>query len=296
MLHTLISETVKAYLDQHERVTLPPSPERTDDQLDKVWASSLGTCPLRNFKERSKAEPVLPYLAEKSLADLLRMEQGTRYAQVIQEAMVWKFKINDTFRPEPLVEDRVLVETSLESEELLLKGRADLIYRTGSEVHVIEIKKPMFLQELATPYDTYVYQALAYKFILEDLYPALTIHAHILIANTNGFNLWTLSDEREEGEGFNTITYWDVLNEDGVSAGTFADSEVISELSIQQSYLFDGITSIPRPDFANDPQYWLCARWAGKERPKKYKDTYKGQTERREKMVCACPHWCHSPI
>lgn len=291
MLHTLISETVKEYLESGERVPLAPPLPHLEDQLDKVWASNLGTCPLRNFKERSQAEPVLPALLPKSLSTLLRMEQGTRYAEVIQEAMVWKFKQVDSFWYGALMHDRVLVEWSLEDE--YVKGRADLLYRTGSDVHVIEIKKPQFLKDDSTPYPTYLFQALAYQFILEALYPLLHIHAHILIATTTGFNLWSLEEIVEQNPDQRS---WHLVNEIGSLAGIVQEQEWGDELLRQQHYLFNRNLMNPMPDFANHPQHWLCASWQGKARPKQYKDVYKGATERREKMTVACPYWCHSPL
>jgi len=299
MLHSLISETVKEYLESGERVQLAPPLPHLEDKLDKVWASSLGTCPLRNFKERSKAEPVLPELAVKGLGDLLRMEQGTRYAEVIQEAMVWKFgqlnRLDWLCDPQVMSMKAVGIEIALEDE--YVKGRADLIYRTGSDVHVIEIKKPLYLKDDSTPYNTYLYQALAYKFILEGLYPQLNIHAHILIATTTGFNLWSLVLDQVAYVGeIGEERIWGIEDELLRVNGLIGENEWVSELAHQQHYLLDNGHFDPMPDFANDPQSWLCARWQGKARPKQYKGIYKGETERREKMTITCPWFCHAPI
>lgn len=292
MIYETIKKALLEYADS-EPVLLPPLPDHEPDTLKYVWASSLGYCPLATALKRQGVEPKFPLTDNERISDIIRFAQGNRTASLYQEAMLNKFGYLQNFALESFFrgqEERgsAIAEKSIYSDTLKLKGRADLLYRTGSEIHIIEIKRPHDGAGLE-PKHQYLLQTLAYKMILEELYPQFTIYAHVLISNFDIFKIWSL---RHDGE--NVYLAFDEMGE---IAKDFSGNllivsygDVLVEVQRQLAYL-QGKTDIPFPDFLHQKNEgsWQCCRWS---KPKKYKGIYKGETERLETAKRACPYFC----
>jgi hypothetical protein len=272
-----------------------------------VWASALGYCPLKSYFSRSGTEPKFPLTRDEAFSSEWRMRNGVKTAEIIQEAMWWKFGftncedgiteavINGFFSNVDSDYRTCLIEHPVHGDEALpISGRVDLAFRTGSDVHLVEIKGRNVQEgsEKAFPKLGDAMQVLSYKMMLARKYPHLTFHAHVLIGSWYFFNLWSFEDSNggytlhcEDG---------DVWNYQGAPCVVYT-SDVHRECERHLAYLKGERSDVPYPDFINDPIHrWECGQWVNGKTPKKYKKLYRGAMERTEQIKRRCPYFCHT--
>lgn len=284
---TIIRQVYRDYLEYlangGDRIRIPEH-KHVDPETPVVYSSSLMRCPLLAAKKRNKDPEVLPQSPAKRLAALHIMQQGTRSAEPIQEAMLWHSLSGD----EPKM--KVDVELSLSSLAGKLRGRVDLVITIDNHIHLIEIKQKS--DNYQTPRMPDIFQALSYSY----MWKPEDITAHVMTVrrvsakdHDGAFNLWTLKPDEH---GFI------VVGEDGgmwnhpVNNPEFINYTTMwVEIERHRKYLAGELNGPPIVDFINTEGFW-CASWVGN-KPKKYKKLYKGKEERQEYMHPTCTHFCH---
>lgn len=254
------------YIQSNPRVHIPEHFHDPLQSVGKIHASSLGKCPLAAAKSRETK-------SQHSLSTKHLMHQGVRDAEPIQEAMYWKFPIE--------------VEAERSIERLPFRGRLDLSITADNLCYGIEIKRRDGVLKgldgrvsVPTPYLTDVYQMIAYSYItpLEEVWLLLVTRFDLffwqLKSTIGGFVL--VDEENNEWRSeYNKPSY---LNYD----------VILAEASSHQQYLNRERENDPFPDFLAQARGKQCFHWAGNERPKKYKTTYNGETERTANIVPHC--------
>ena len=251
------------YIQKNPRITLPQHIHDPALSTGKIHASSLGRCPLAAARKR---ELEVKY----DLSTLHLMQQGIRDAEPLQEALLW-------YDPTTLVEHSVERDT--------LRGRIDILYQG----QVIEIKRrDGYIKALPQPRLTDAYQLIAYSYItgLTEIHLCLMtrfdLHFWKMVNKENGF---VLVDE-SGNEWKNASNKPSYLNYGVLKYETQRHLDYLNGVRVED----------PLPDFLNIPAGTECGRWAGTERPKKYKTSYKGETERKADYIPTCPFWCHCDI
>lgn len=245
-----------------------------------VHASNLLDCPLKSRKERNNEQAVFPELLKQNNPTLLlRMLEGERIAEIIQEAFSMASHL-------PL--EYFVSEYSVYSNELFLQGRIDITYFQDDIVNtIIEIKHrlPTWKNKVPEPRMGDVFQMLAYKMMTG------AEEAHLIIVDTpayrdfndptKGYSIWTLYQDAEYPEGCyilqdeNLEPWWDSFNH----GGYINETNLKAEVNRQLAYL-NGKNDIPIDLDSNEA--WQC-----KSNVKLAKDGV-GIIEAR------CPYWCHS--
>ncbi len=251
--------------------------------LDIINASELGRCPLATAKEKRGDPMVVPPTRYSKISLKHLLLQGTRDAEPLQEALLWKWG-RARVTKNVLIGEGVALEARVGDKELGTKGRADAVLNWNGETHVVEIKRRDAQRGTSTPMpkDSDVYQVLSYAHIMDLPYK----HIHILILNRYFFKLWTL------GWDPNQMVYA-LTDEDGVVwySGLGLDS-FEEAINVHRKYRAEKLTTPPMIDMFAADFGWYCYRWVDGEKPKKYKALYKGQEERIGFIEARCPYWC----
>lgn len=252
------------YLQKNPRVILPEHIHDPSQSIGKVHASALGRCPLASAKKREGVEPA----SMESMSTLHLMQQGVRDAEPLQEALYWKYP------------DLVQIEFSVERE--MLRGRLDILYGTN----VIEIKRrDGYMRNPPQPKLTDVYQMIAYSY--------MTGFKNINLCLMTRFNLnfWKLI---EEGNGFKLVDEEGNDWKNGYNnPGYLSYSVLLYEANRHMDYLNGEKSEDPMPNFLNIPGGAECFHWENNERPKQYKTSYNGESQRTANIIPHCPFWCH---
>src|SRR5690554_4018104 len=131
MLNSHLKSRYAAYLralnEGEARVRLPDHQHDPTVSAGKVHASALGRCPLLKANERHNVPKRIQPTEDQELNLLHLFQQSARDAEVVQEAVVWG-KTGE-------------VEVSIDSDELRLRGRIDLLVDYAGERHIVEIKR-----------------------------------------------------------------------------------------------------------------------------------------------------------
>jgi hypothetical protein len=207
------------------------------------------------------------------------MRQGSQDAEPLQEALL-AGKLEAT------------IELPIYSDTLRLKGRVDAVVWENGGVHIYEFKRrdiPKNAKGGPQPKLADLLQVYAYKMIFEEKGTEV-LSMNIVPINRYYFNTW-----RVESDGMDTVC----IGEDGtplyVAGYGWANEEGVRHFThIAQEYL-DGRRSVPFADPLNDTNAgsWYCFDWKDGEKPKKYKSTYMGKTERTGWAVPSCEFYCH---
>ena len=282
------------YLQQEERVTLPPVVH--EHKTGYVWPSKLFLCPLQAALEQEKAEPTYP-AASKGPMTYHRMNSGTRAAEPIQEAFLWKYpgyveiELPREMKGQcPVLEPNAVYLPDTEKLFWKMRGRIDLFWNRvdiDTECHIAEIKnsKGLWFHQ--------VMQVIAYDLLFREYDPQL----HIITVNKDEINLWDID---RHGAGYlvrNTANYgfdsygqekteypdelWDIAQN---ITDVLNRENLEQEISRHWEYV-QGKRDDPMPDFLNHSQGWLCAK----------KKTYP-KDEKPGKFVPRCEWFCHGPV
>lgn len=250
------------YVQKNSRIQLPEHIHDPQQSIGKVHASALGRCPLASAKKRQQE-------VQMDLSTLHLMQQGMRDAEPLQEAMLW-------------YDPRTQVEFSVERG--VFRGRIDILYNG----HVIEIKRrDGYMKNPPQPKLTDVYQMLAYHYIT-----GIT-SIHLCLMTRFDLFFWRL-EPRENG--------FVLLDEQGnewknaANKPSYLNFGVLHFEAKRHMEYLEGRTDDPMPNFLEIPAGAECFHWESAERPKKYKTTYNGETERRANIVPHCPFWCHCKV
>lgn len=269
------------YLDEGgERIILPRTERIHYPGL--VHASNLMDCPLRARKERNKEEPYLPELMKRNNPTLLlRMLQGERIAEILQEAFVWNTQ-------EDIYGISCIPEYSVVSQSLKLQGRLDIFVEETFNKYissVIEIKHrlPTWKDKTPMPRAGDIAQLFAYKLMTN------AEEAHLIIVNTpaykefndptRGYFIWTLYEDAEvPGDYILQDENFDVFYD---FPGVAINQEFLEKEIQRQLRYLNGVNTPPIDLGSNEA--WQC-----KSNVKLAKDGNIGVIE------VKCPFWCHS--
>lgn len=145
-LYHLIRESVDGYLNylNDGGARLKVETKRSgDDNAGWIYASDLGMCPLQRALKAAGVPPRYPdLLPENKPMGMWRMQVGVRFAEVIQEAVLWAYRA-DTVSPlrnRPNYNIAAWAEVPLLDDALKIRGRADLVIWAEEQMHVVEIK------------------------------------------------------------------------------------------------------------------------------------------------------------
>ena len=274
---TFFEEFEAAYLQYLQlRVRLPyEKAERSGEAHTLVHASAIGRCPLATAKERNNEPERYPQARREKLSSLHLMSQGERDAEPIQEALV-RFL---GFKAEHYFQDRVAG----------VSGRVDA-YKFGT---IVEIKRRDAQRGRSRPMPKRddMLQILAY---INHFWNQTQVHheAYLLMVNRYYCDVWQM----EWNEGLSQYVLYDHDGEIFIPDGRVDSYTLAVKIAQHKNYLEDkNLRHTPEQfvdDFAAVTDGWNCYKWDG-EPAKKYKDVYKGKTERRGKIKRRCVHWCH---
>lgn len=253
----LVNKTVAAYLESGQRITLNHKPHDPELSIGKVFASALGLCPKNEALKRESGE------SKYDLDGQIRMNSGSRIAEIVQEAMLWHFG-----------ESEVEIEYSVDNNGV--RGRMDLMHdgATVSFPVVTEIKWTRSYK--FSPKLAHVYQLMWY------------LHYMNRFEHSEGF-LLGIDDTFNWYELLYVGNDMYQLVKDGVpykaewnNAQTLNVTELERLIQLHQDYLSGKITATPMPDFLNQEGGWQCFEWEDK--------------RKKESIIPRCPFFsqCHS--
>lgn len=267
------------YLDDgNEPIHLPYSQPYHYQGL--IHASALFDCPLRAFKERSKAQAVLPELLKRNNPTLMhRMLQGTRMAEPFQEAFHWDHNHYSMVHSEETVVDKLLS----------LQGRMDLMVEDHNFVkHVVEFKHrlPQWKTPFPQPRIGDVFQLLAYMLMTS------ADEGHLVIINTpqyrdffdplKGFEVWNLVWNNEY-QGYLLISEHGEQWNHPQNEYEFINQNILrEEVERQLSYMQEDAPTTP-PIRLGEEGDWQCMSVR-----RKPKNGVSGS------LHAMCPYFCHS--
>lgn len=282
-----------------DRVKLPEHKHDPANSVGKVHASALGSCPLKNALRRQRAPQTNPPSHAERTSTLHLMQQGTRDAEPIQEALVWKYgEISKRWKATPsktrkghLPTDRsgAAVEVSVEHENFKVRGRIDATVRPSANApqFIFEIKRRDATGGKGDPQPKLsdVWQLMTYG-------AATGIHnLNLVIINRYVMKVWTLYPVRdgfvlkdEKGERWaNPLNSPEHLNYEKLE----------QEIALQLTYL-NGKTDCPMPDFLNDDRNggWYCFHWVDGVKPMVYARETKGKMEKLGYITPRCEYFC----
>ena len=233
--------------DGGTRIILVP-PDRSEVTTTKVYASNLGMCPLAAVLKREQAPMLYPPTEDEETSSFHYMNVGIRLGELLQEAMVWKYRAG--------------YEITVEND--VVKGRMDLLM----DDFILEIKTgaPFGQASKPTPKLSHGYQLLVYGLITghEDM-AIIMINRH----HFNGvpFEVWSLVPD---GDGFVFISSNGTRCDEAFNTPeTLNFRAVEAEIERQRRYLAHEVSDDPMPDYINADGGWQCFRWVKK--PKTYK-------------------------
>lgn len=245
------------YIQENPRVRLPEHIHDPAMSVGKVHASALGRCPKATALKRKVK-------VDMDLSTLHLMQQGIRDAEPLQEAMYWYYPIE------------AQVEYSVERE--YFRGRIDILYGD----HVIEIKRrDGYMKNPPQPKLTDVYQLIAYRYMTG--FPSINL---CLMTRFDLF-FWQLV---EDGNGFKLINEHGEEWKNGYNNSSYLNySVIVYEGQRHLQYLNEERSDDPMPNFLNIPAGSECFHWESAARPKKYKTSHNGETERDAPIRPHCP-------
>lgn len=272
------------YNYKKERPPRPELPPYKKGEYEGVLvpASNLGQCPLRNAKRYHGEPKTLEPTPKQDMVSLLRMDDGVRAAEVLQEALLWQYG------------DAARVEVEARDFSIRITGRIDALVDIEGKQYLYEFKRrdndPW---GNLWPKMSDLYQVMAYGL----MYPEAVLS--IVVRNRVIFNTFTLYED-SPGKFL-------VVDQDGKpwespmnDPNLLSTGSLMAEIDRQLEYLERGNRSIPIDDPLNDDRTggWYCYRWEGK-KPMVYSEKYakqSGMTEKIGYVLPSCEYFCHYPI
>lgn len=244
------------------------------DEPGYLHASSLGFCSNAQIRERRGAT-VFPSLLPAAMpATRMRMLEGVRMAEIVQEAFVW----HGIQRPDLYVE----TEAYFKSPVLRLQGNMDVFMYWGKDATAIEVKHRAYAyNRVPGPRMSDLLQMIAYYHLLNEKYNLVRVA--LAVVSTPGWReqgnersalrLYRLK-RRSDDQGFELIDEDDELVED------YGEPLFVSHKRFQ-----DIVDNFSYPDKLNPFESWECGYIE-----KKPANGNAGRFRPR------CPYWCHDTM
>lgn len=222
-------------------------PARND--LDYVWPSSLGLCPMAAAKKRLAWPQSHPPSHKQNMERWSYFELGVSAEDWLTQAVAFALEPDYT----------VIRQIEVANTQLMCRGYADLVVAKPGEAHLYEIKRPVATSK---PTVHYALQTLFYGMTLRELIPERTWYFNLLMRTNRGICCWQF---KEENPGFyflvdlSTGEIWADENNEVIF---ISEQMVRDEIATHHSYL-DRLSKelpveCPIKDPVNEDAGWQC--------------------------------------
>jgi len=294
MRHPIIPELHRAYRkyllflrDGGTRPALSRHVHNPEHSRGMLHPSSFGKCPLQEAWRREGMERAWEQKPWEREGMYHLMEQGSRVAEVVQEAFLWAYGACETPERDRQIslertswhQDTFFIdEYSQHDESLGIRGRIDGLLRLNNEFYLLEMKarNPHVGPKLSDAYQLMTYMLSTG----ENTGLIITIHRFSI-------KFWWLFPNNG---GFTIVNEWgDRYDQDWNTPDTLNFDLLQQEISVYRQYVFGGKRLTPIEDPYNHPRGWCCFMWDHRPRHNKTTVSRTGTIKPR----CEFFHLCH---